>query len=143
MNCRFATKSDVGLILQFIRELADYEKMLFSGATSLWETPFGANDFRAAGSLCHAWSSIHVYWAGAGVLGVEPLEPGFKRFKVSPRTGDLDRAQGVVPTPAGDIAVKWHKEHDELMLEITHPQTLEPEFHGNFGSIICNSRKII
>jgi len=28
MNYRFATESDVGLILQFIRELADYEKML-------------------------------------------------------------------------------------------------------------------
>ena len=27
-NYRFATESDVGLILQFIRELADYEKML-------------------------------------------------------------------------------------------------------------------
>ena len=28
MTYRFATKSDVGLILQFIRDLADYEKML-------------------------------------------------------------------------------------------------------------------
>ena len=28
MNYRFATEADVGLILQFIRELADYEKML-------------------------------------------------------------------------------------------------------------------
>ena len=128
------------LIWQYLN---GYEKMLFSGATSLWETPFGTDDFRAAGSLCHAWSSIHVYWAGAGVLGVEPLEPGFKRFRVSPRTGELDRAQGVVPTPAGDISVKWQKVHCKLMLEITHPQALKPEFQGDFSAVICNGRKIL
>ncbi len=35
-----------------------FGKMLFSGATSLWETETGEADFADAGSLCHAWSSV-------------------------------------------------------------------------------------
>ncbi len=35
--------------------------MLFSGATSYWETPLGEADFDDAGSLCHAWTSVACY----------------------------------------------------------------------------------
>ena len=35
--------------------------MLFSGATSFWETQRGAWDFDSAGSLCHGWSTIPIY----------------------------------------------------------------------------------
>ena len=38
-------------------------KMLFSGATTFWETAEGASDFHYAGSLCHGWSAVplHLY----------------------------------------------------------------------------------
>ena len=32
--------------------------MVFSGATTFWETDVGERDFGCAGSLCHAWSAI-------------------------------------------------------------------------------------
>lgn len=35
--------------------------MLFDGATSFWETRFGAWDFNNGGSLCHGWSAVPVY----------------------------------------------------------------------------------
>ena len=35
--------------------------MIFSGATSYWETPLGEADFDDAGSLCHAWTSVACY----------------------------------------------------------------------------------
>lgn len=43
--------------------------MLEKGATSFWETEKGAADFDGAGSLCHGWSAIpvwfyHVYYRG-------------------------------------------------------------------------------
>lgn len=34
--------------------------MAFSGATSVWETSLGAEDFHRAGSLCHGWSTVPV-----------------------------------------------------------------------------------
>ncbi len=45
-----------------------YGYMLDKGATSFWETIVGAADFHLAGSLCHGWSAIPVYYYR--VLGV-------------------------------------------------------------------------
>ena len=39
-----------------------YEKMLQAGATSFWETEKGESDFDGAGSLCHGWSAIPIYY---------------------------------------------------------------------------------
>lgn len=39
-----------------------YEKMLDAGATAFWETELGEKDFHNAGSLCHGWSSMPVYY---------------------------------------------------------------------------------
>lgn len=35
--------------------------MAFSGATSVWETALGAEDFHRAGSLCHGWSAVPLF----------------------------------------------------------------------------------
>ena len=40
----------------------NYKYMLDNGATSAWETILGASDFGNAGSLCHGWSSIPIYY---------------------------------------------------------------------------------
>ena len=45
-----------------------YENMLAQGATSFWETALGEADFDGAGSLCHGWSAIPVYYYH--ILGV-------------------------------------------------------------------------
>ncbi len=39
-----------------------YKIMLDSGSDTVWETINGADDFGGAGSLCHGWSSIPVYY---------------------------------------------------------------------------------
>lgn len=41
---------------------ADYQKMLNAGATSVWETVAGAKDFDNAGSLCHGWNALPIYY---------------------------------------------------------------------------------
>lgn len=40
----------------------DYLYMLRQGATTFWETIQGADDFADAGSLCHGWSALPVYY---------------------------------------------------------------------------------
>lgn len=42
----------------------DYKKMLDAGATSVWETIDGASAFDYAGSLCHGWSAMPIYYYG-------------------------------------------------------------------------------
>jgi hypothetical protein len=41
---------------------SDYGAMLDAGATAFWETIKGAADFGGAGSLCHGWSALPVYY---------------------------------------------------------------------------------
>jgi len=46
------------------------------------------------------------------VLGVEPTEPGFAKYKVLPRPSKgVTGASGVVPTPWGELRVSWHLEN--------------------------------
>ena len=47
-------------VLEDIR--AKYQKMLDEGATTFWETEKGEADFDLAGSLCHGWSAMPVYY---------------------------------------------------------------------------------
>ncbi len=48
------------MILSEIRR--EYGKMLDRGATTFWETALGEADFDNAGSLCHGWSALPVYY---------------------------------------------------------------------------------
>lgn len=46
-----------------LREIDEtYFRMLQKGATSFWETELGESDFDYAGSLCHGWSAMPVYY---------------------------------------------------------------------------------
>ena len=47
-------------IIEDIRRI--YTKMLSEGATSVWETEDGASAFGNAGSLCHGWSALPIYY---------------------------------------------------------------------------------
>lgn len=51
---------DEVFIFESIR--ADYGHMLSCGATSFWETIKGEADFDGAGSLCHGWSTMPIYY---------------------------------------------------------------------------------
>ncbi len=56
-------KADEGnkeYILNDIRK--QYGYMLENGATSFWETALGGADFDNAGSLCHGWSALPIYY---------------------------------------------------------------------------------
>lgn len=47
-------------ILEEIRNT--YKVMLDFGSTTVWETKVGESDFHNAGSLCHGWSAIPIYY---------------------------------------------------------------------------------
>ena len=66
---------------------ARWGKMLYQGATSFWETEEGAPAFGHAGSLCHGWSAMPVYFYYAYGAGIHLTEDGMKKFPVTYRTG--------------------------------------------------------
>lgn len=48
------------VILQDLEKI--YTPMVESGGTTVWETELGAEDFQGAGSLCHGWSALPIYY---------------------------------------------------------------------------------
>jgi len=86
----------------------------FTGAWhEAWNTKWG--------STSHAWCSGPTALLSQKVLGIEPLEYGWKTFRVKPQTGDLLWAKGTVSTVTGNISAAWEKSagnHFSLILEV-------------------------
>lgn len=97
------------------------------GATTMWErwdsmredgslNPGGMTSFNhyALGSVAE--------WLHSHVGGLEAIEPGWKRFRVSPRVyAALDHAGTSHITPYGKAAVSWMTAAGKLDLEVTVP----------------------
>jgi alpha-L-rhamnosidase len=60
-------------------------------------------------SLCHGWSAGPAAWFHTAILGVSPAAPGFTAINFQPNLGDIDWAEGTIPTPLGDIRVELRK----------------------------------
>jgi alpha-L-rhamnosidase len=102
------------LALALVRQR--YGSMLERGATTLWES------FDPTASLCHGFSATPVYQLSTEVLGILPLEPGFRRFRFRPQPADLAFARGVFPTVLGDVCVAWERVGAGLRAEIEVPE---------------------
>ncbi len=63
-------------------------------------------------SLCHGWACGPTAWLSENVLGITPLEPGFKRVRIVPQLGRLQWAEGTYPTPRGLIRVRHERQPD-------------------------------
>jgi hypothetical protein len=70
-----------------------------------------------ATSLCHAWAgAAPVIAISRGVLGIEPLEPGYKLCRVAPQKCGIARVNGSVPTPHGMIHISWQGTSGEVVV---------------------------
>jgi alpha-L-rhamnosidase len=75
---------------------------------TLWEKETTAGTLGSGStSLAHGWSTGPTSALTAYVLGVTPASPGYASWRVDPQPGDLAWAEGAVPTPQGEITVKW------------------------------------
>jgi len=103
---------NAGLIREALDEMRSYYgQMLRSGATTTWEIVDrrepGIDHIQPAGrSHCHGWSAGPANLLPAHILGVMPTSPGYRTVTIRPALGDLAWAEGVVPTPQGDIRIK-------------------------------------
>jgi alpha-L-rhamnosidase len=110
--------------------------MIGLGATTVWEEfeldwtlapnamppqPFGWG----ALSLCQPAGSGPVEWLHTELLGVKPLAPGFAKVAIRPHLGDLDWAEGIVPTPLGPLRVRLEKAGDRTRMEFSAPPGME------------------
>ncbi len=116
-----------------VRRIREYwGGMIERGATTFWEVfdpsmPEG-RVLERLWSLCHEFCAGPLHSLPRHVLGVEPLEAGFRRTRLAPVLGSLQWAKGRVPTPLGAVTVHWQIVNDGLLtLEFSQPAGMEME----------------
>jgi alpha-L-rhamnosidase len=123
-----------------------HDSPYYSGG--VWETlgPDATPKFGPGTSLAHPWSSGPTSGLSKYVLGVRPVQPGYKTWLVEPQPGDLGWAVGTVPTPYGPIAVSWQRASPGLRLEVWVPAgtrgTVGVPVNGGKASLSDNGRTV-
>ncbi|MCW1886509.1 family 78 glycoside hydrolase catalytic domain [Luteolibacter flavescens] len=78
----------------------------------------------------HAWGAAPSNLIPRGLMGIEPLEPGFKRFRVRPQTGGLEEAKLKLPTPKGPVILELKgKDASAWSAKLVVPAGTAAEFH--------------
>ncbi|MFL6127003.1 alpha-L-rhamnosidase C-terminal domain-containing protein [Actinophytocola sp.] len=86
--------------------MVDANNPLFTGA--FWEFKNSAGTVnRATASLAHGWAASPTVQLTEQVLGVTPVDAGYRSWRIEPHPGDLAWSAGTVPTAYGAIHVGW------------------------------------
>lgn len=102
--------------------------MLKQGATTFWESWENNPDL----SYIHS-SYLYVgAWFIHGVLGIQPLEPGYRRVRIQPGPVDqpsLRSAEGAYHSPRGPIWVRWTRMDGRFRLGVGIPPNMTAVLH--------------
>lgn len=111
-----------GLGDEYVTRLAPWHEMVEQGFTTFPEI------FKGTRSDCHAWSASPLYELLATVCGIEPASAGFATVRIEPHLGSLQKAEGKVPHPNGEIVAKLQRIGSGVKAEITLPEGVTGEF---------------
>jgi alpha-L-rhamnosidase len=112
--------------------------MIRSGGTTIWErwdalrpdgtvntdslTGGGADSGGGMVSFNHYAAGAVGDWLYRRVAGIEPIEGGYRRFRVAPRPGGgLTSAEATIDTPYGRAGSSWRIEGDRFALRVDVP----------------------
>lgn len=76
-------------------------------------------------SSVHAWSTAPAVYFITEIVGIQPIQPGWKKFTVKPHLGSLSKANASVVTPYGAIYVSLQKCKDRIKISIQSPEECE------------------
>ena len=113
-----------------------------AGATTMWERwdALNTDGTIRADTIPDMVSFNHYAYGAVGaffyrrILGIEAIEPGYRRFSVRPITGGgLTRAEGRI----GEIAVAWRVDGGKFLLNVTVPDCSEADIVLPSGKAEC------
>jgi len=150
LNAR-AMAGDIMGSLEIIRKY--WGAMLELGATTFWEdfdigwtdnagrideiVPEGKTDahgdrgkfcyMQFRHSLCHGWASGPTAFLSEYILGINIVEPGCRKIRITQNIGDLQWVKGTYPTPMGKVYVEHRRVNGEIVTTYSAPDTIEIE----------------
>jgi Bacterial alpha-L-rhamnosidase C-terminal domain/Bacterial alpha-L-rhamnosidase 6 hairpin glycosidase domain len=121
VDARFAA-GDADRALALIHNLWDQMTVrngpYYTGA--LWEKlNQDGTDVDANASLAHGWAGGPVSSLTGYLVGARPVTSGYKTWIIAPQPGEVQWAQGRVPTPSGTLVSRWRRGHGSSSFTLT------------------------
>ena len=110
-----------------------------SMTTEAWDESFKPNL-----TWNHAWGSAPANITARKLMGIEPLEPSFSKFKICPQPGKLFNATIQVPCIRGAIKCDLINKENEWQMNVSVPGNTEAEIWipSQFKKIQINGKEI-
>ncbi|MDD4192928.1 MAG: family 78 glycoside hydrolase catalytic domain [Mangrovibacterium sp.] len=124
---------DYGLeLLTSVSERSWYN-MIRAGSTismEAWDNKYKPNQ-----DWNHAWGAAPANIIPRKLMGIEPLEPGFRKIRIKPQPGELKHAEIKHPTIRGDVLVSFDNDPDRpFRLKVTIPANATADVYLPFRS---------
>ena len=91
----------------------------------------------------HAWGSTPANITARKLMGIEPLEPAFRRFRISPQPGKLENVSIRVPCVRGTIGCGLVNQGNGWQMKVSVPGNSEAEIWipSRFAEVLINGHK--
>ena len=148
LNARFASGDTTNALELLSRE---WGPMIAPGdlyTGTFWEnlSPEGTQATDQT-NMAHGWSTGSTSALSKYVLGIQPVEAGYKTWLVQPHPGDLEWTKGKAPTPHGALEVNWSRDADVgFAMKVTAPEqtsgTIAVPTFGEDVDVIVNGSAV-
>lgn len=134
---------DYALQLMTSKGIRSWWNMMKKGATitaEAWDRQFKPNL-----TWNHAWGAAPANIISRKLMGIEPLEPGWKRMRIRPNWGRLEQAEIRVPTLLGAVEMTYKKQEYGYRVSLDIPSGTVAEINlpctKNRYILMVNERK--
>ena len=118
-------------------DLKSWNNMLAKGATMAMEA--WDNSLKPNQDWNHAWGAAPANLIPRCIAGIKPLEPGFRKFSVTPHPGNLKEFYCKHPTPHGAIELQYKEGSCQLTVPAgTTAVTPNGEFQGGVHTFMLS-----
>ncbi len=117
-----AGKAQAALDLMVSKKKRSWYNMIDAGSTITMEA--WDNEFKPNQDWNHAWGAAPANIISRYLLGVRPLEPGFRKALIQPQPASLRNVQGIVPSIRGPITVIIKNDGRRFMLGVDIPANM-------------------
>lgn len=137
-----AGEADYALALMTSESKRSWLNMIRVGSsmtTEAWDESFKPNL-----TWNHAWGSAPANITARKLMGIEPIEPSFSKFRICPQPGSLKNASIKVPCIRGTIACNLIQTGNGWNMKVSIPGNTEAEIWlpTEFTKVVFNGKEI-
>lgn len=114
-----------GLSLLNSQQERSWYNMIRAGSTIAMEA--WDNKYKPNQDWNHAWGAVPANVIPRKLMGIEPLAPGWSRFRIKPQPGSLPWASIQLPTIKGNIHMEYRQSAGELLMKVSIPANTTAE----------------